>query len=76
MGGFWKLFDPLWRLIGANTWASSAFFGVTMVAAFLTGQNFAAMMLGGALGTVLMCRAESDRAALLPPEAVAPLPAE
>ena len=66
MDAFRKLFHPLWRVIGANTWISAIVLTLATAASFMLHQLFTGMLLGCALGTVMMLRAERDQAARRP----------
>ena len=59
MNAIWRLFDPLWGLIGRHPFLATAALAALTALCFWTHQNFLAMVLGTSTGLVLINEAEA-----------------
>ncbi|WP_424140371.1 hypothetical protein [Roseomonas chloroacetimidivorans] len=58
MSSIFKIFDPLWALIGRNTFLSAGVLAVAFMAAALLHRPFLTLLLGMAACVIVMLKSE------------------
>jgi hypothetical protein len=61
MSAIFKIFDPLWALIGRHMFLTIGVFAIALGAAILVRQPFLILLMGMAVGTTLMLQGEAGR---------------
>jgi hypothetical protein len=59
MSAIFRIFDPLWALVGRNMVLSAGVLSIALAVAVLLRWSFATLLLGMAVGTILIFKSEA-----------------